>query len=189
MLLDGIGGSADPQAAAVLYDRACTADHADSCVHLAWMGRHDGGREPLAWLQRACELDQGACVVLGEVHERKMVDGAEQAAAIEAYQRGCAADHADACFHLASVHARGLGTPENDEVAARLYQVACDGGESDGCVALSSAFAAGEGVAADPVWAEHYRARACELGLQSSCSAAGAKKLGKAGNPTTPPAR
>lgn len=170
MLLDGVGGPKDPQMAAVLYDRACISENSESCVHLAWMGRHDGGDEPLAWLVRACELDEASCVVLGEVHERKMVEGARPAAAIEAYQRGCAADHADACFRLAGVHARGVGTKRDDAVAARLYQVACDGGEADGCAALSAAFRAGEGVAKDPLWADHYRAKACELGLASACS-------------------
>ena len=170
MLLDGVGGPADPQAAARLFDRACIGAYADSCVHLAWMGRGDHGREPLHWLERACDLDDRACVVLGEVHELGLVAGARLGAAADAYQRGCAGDRSDACFHLGGVLARGAGVPRDDAAAARLYEVACDGGYSDACAALALAYTEGVGVSVDATSASHFRGLACRLGSTAACT-------------------
>jgi TPR repeat protein len=168
MMLDGIGGPPDPQAAARLFDRACIGAYADSCVHLAWMGRGDRGRDPLRWLERACDLDD-ACVVLGEVHELGMVEGAKLGAAAEAYQRGCAADRPDACFRLGGVLSRGAGVARDDAAAARLYQVACEGGHAQACTALARAYEVGAGVHADAAATAHYRKRACTLDPAEGC--------------------
>ncbi len=193
MLLDGIGGPSDPAGAARLYDRACEKEVASSCVHLAWMGRDDGGSEPLAWLERGCELDPLACVVLGEVHELGLVEGSAVKHAADAYQRGCAADDAGACERLASLYYRGRGVERDDAVAARLFSVACDAGRAESCAELGFMHEKGLGVTNSPTWSVHYWARACELGFQPSCEEL---KLGKAkptvtpikpGNPATPP--
>jgi len=169
MLLDGVGGPRDPQAAARLFDRACIDAHAPSCVHLAWMGRADGGHEPLQWLVRACDLDQGACVVLGEVHELGLVDGARLDAAAAAYQRGCAAESADACFRLGGLLARGAGAEQDDAAAARLYQVACEGGNAESCSMLARSYAEGVGVERSAAMSSHYRQQACALGETALC--------------------
>jgi TPR repeat protein len=186
MLLDGIGGPSDPAGAARLYDRACEKEVASSCVHLAWMGRDDGGSEPLAWLERACDLDPLACVVLGEVHELGLVEGGTVKNAADAYQRGCAADDAGACERLASLYYRGRGVARDDAVAARLFSVACDGGRPEACAELGFMHEKGLGVSASPTWAVHYRARACELGFAASCVTADTK-VGKTGNPPAKP--
>lgn len=170
MMLDGIGGPADPQAAARLFDRACIGAYADSCVHLAWMGRGDRGREPLLWLERACELDDRACVVLGEVHEEGLVDGAKLANAADAYQRGCAADEPDACYRLGGMFTRGVGVKHDDAAAARLFQVACEANHADACAALWRAYDKGIGVEADATTATHYRNRGCLLGATAVCA-------------------
>lgn len=170
MFLDGVGGPADPQAAARLFDRACIGAYADSCVHLAWMGRGDRGREPLQWLERACDLDDRACVVLGEVHEQGLVDGAKVASAADAYQRGCAADEMDACFRLGGMFSRGVGVKHDDPAAARLFQIACDANHADACAALGRAYDKGVGVTADATTAAHYRDRGCALGASTSCT-------------------
>lgn len=173
MMLDGVGGPADPQAAARLFDRACEAANADSCIHLAWMGRGDGGRAPLRWLERACELDAAACVVLGEVHEKGGIEGADPAAARTAYERACGADRADACHHLGMALASGNGGAVDQPGAARMYLVACDGGHAEACVSLALAHEHGTGVPVDAELAAHYRARACSLGATTHCPSKG----------------
>jgi hypothetical protein len=180
MMLGGVGGPSDAPGAARLYDRACEKDVASSCVHLAWMGRGDGGREPLGWLERACELDALACVVLGEVHELGLVAGSKVEHAADAYQRGCAADDAGACERLASLYYRGRGVTRDDAVAARLFSVACDAGRAEACAELGFMHERGLGVSSDDAWSGHYRARACELGFTPACV-----KPAAAGNPAT----
>jgi TPR repeat protein len=188
MMLDGIGGPSDPPGAARLYDRACEKDVASSCVHLAWMGRGDGGLEPLGWLERACDLDALACVVLGEVHELDMVAGSEVKQAADAYQRGCAADDAGACERLASLYYRGRGVTRDDAVAARLFSVACDGGRAEACAELGLMHEKGLGVNPDAAWSGHYHARACELGFAPACKKAPTAKVGNpAASSSVPP--
>lgn len=190
MLLDGIGGPTDPAGAARLYDRACEKEVASSCVHLAWMGRNDGGSEPLAWLERGCELDPIACVVLGEVHELGLVEGSAVKHAADAYQRGCAADDVGACERLAALYYHGRGVERDDAVAARLFSVACDGGRAEACAELGFMHERGLGVTNSPTWSVHYWARACELGFAPACEELKVGKINKdakAGNPATAP--
>ncbi len=171
MYLDGIGGPSDGQMAAVLYDRACAAQVSSSCVHLAWMGRSDGGGEPLAWLERACQLDERACVVLGEVNEGGLFEGAELSRAADAFARGCAVDDPDACFRLASLYQRGVGVAKDEGVAARMFGVSCSAGHAAACAALARAYADGRGVSRSLAEAAHFRGRACALGARSECEA------------------
>ena len=141
-------------------------------------------------MQRACELDPLACVVLGEVHELGLVEGSVTTKAADAYQRGCAADDVSACERLASLYYRGKGgVKRDDQVAARLFSVACDGGRAEACAELGFMHERGVGVSADETWAAHYHDRACTLGFAPACDKTTAQitKPGKPGNPSPPP--
>ena len=167
--LDGVGGPVDPQMAALLYERACDARVAVSCIEFAFMAAATEYARPFGWLQRACEVDSAACAVLGEIHEGGFWGEPRPELAASLYQRACAQDSPRACFRLGTLHYRGEGVQQDLGAAARLMSVACDGDQADACATLAHMHERGMGVATDSAIAAEYRKRACRLGEEASC--------------------
>ncbi|MBL0218771.1 MAG: sel1 repeat family protein [Myxococcales bacterium] len=101
---EGLGVAKDEAKSVVLYQRACDADEALSCVNLAMM--YETGRDGLA---------------------------KDEPRARTLYERGCTGGNAPGCTNLAVMYGQGRGGARDEAHAVEFYRKACAGGDDLGC--------------------------------------------------------
>ena len=133
------GTESDPQAAAALFDRLCTARYAGACVDLGYLYAEGLGvpldmARGIEFSARACAMGHGmGCNNLAVHLEQGEGVARNLPQAARYYDQGCSAGAGIACFNLAPILDAGdLGTPQPARARA-LYRKACDLGEADAC--------------------------------------------------------
>ncbi|MFT4627088.1 MAG: TPR repeat protein [Myxococcota bacterium] len=172
-LRDGVGGAADPGAAAERYRRACSLGDPESCTALGRLLTADdssdialAGAEALH--RRACDRGSAAgCNNLGFHLERNR--GNPEAAA-ELYATACDMhNYGPACTNLGRLYREGNGVSGDPARAAQLYHRACAADYATACNNLGWLHEHGLGVDADPEKAVNLYAEACTAGVPVAC--------------------
>jgi hypothetical protein len=122
-----------------LFNKACHAGSAASCVNLGYM------------------YENGQGVTKDDSH----------AAAL--YSEGCDAGNALGCVNLGTLIESGQGVARDDSHAAALFSKGCDAGIADGCSSLGNLYRLGLGVEEDTDKARQLLAKGCNGGSQWGC--------------------
>jgi TPR repeat protein len=127
----GEGVVSDAAKAGAIYDRACTAGHANSCVSLSFMW-DDGALgndlpKVLRLLDRACELEDGeGCYYLGQYYLSGRGVAQDVTRAVKLYELGCDLEAGDACIELQGMLEKGDVIPKDKKRADAYYERGCD---------------------------------------------------------------
>ena len=174
---DQVNGNAD---AAALYDKACTANDAESCDRLAALymcgkGVGKDGRRSMELDARACELDYvTACgnVAMAVVTPDATID---QARAVKLAQKGCAAHDRLSCAGVGFMYLQGWGVAADPVKAAGIFDDLCTKqGYQLACANLAFLVYSGVGTAKDVERATALADSACKAKMPAACNTLGA---------------
>jgi TPR repeat protein len=174
---DGVSGTAE---AAALYDKACTANDAESCGKLSAL--YFCGRGVAKDLQHAFDLDGRACELgsyaacgnlsMGLAMPDVKLDPARVMALSE---RGCAGGDKLSCAGIALMYLQGWGVPADPAKAAAIFEGLCTKDKMPmACANLSWLAYAGIGMAKDIARATVLAESACKQGMPAACNVLGA---------------
>lgn len=171
----GLGGPADPVAAAQVYERTC-AQLPTACHNLGVMLTEGRGvpadvLRAEAYFMRACEGGEaGGCLMGANLAS----DRGEGPAARERWQRACEGELPLGCANLGLdliEPATGLAADPGRGVA--LISQACEARDPHGCAVLGRELLRGTYVAADPARAQELLTWSCQQGVDAACELMG----------------
>jgi TPR repeat protein len=145
--IDYVEGEAveqDLSKAAELFAQSCGAGDLETCSLLGGVLATEGEQQDLPGAAKAfaqaCELgDTAMCKNAGVLYVSKL---GQSELALPLFERGCAADDAEACYNLGAVHGDGLGVAPDLVVAEQWMRRACELGDQDGCAGAEQLAAA-----------------------------------------------
>ena len=173
---DRVEGTAE---AATLYEKACTAQDAESCDRLAALytcGKGIGrdARRAMELEARACELDDtSAC---GNVAMAMSVPDAtlDPARVMKLAEKGCAAHEPLACAGIGLMYLQGWGvTADAAKAVAILDDVCTKQGYAMACANVAWLAYAGIGMEKNVERATTLAESACKAGMPSACNTLG----------------
>jgi len=128
----------DPRRAYALYQRACQRyDHPDACFEAGAMLALDQVQGDLAVLrpfaERACQLSQARCDLLGFILGRGKGVAADPAASLRWYEVACGQGNGIACRVSGDKYANGEGAAKNAGTATTFWEKACELQQGLGC--------------------------------------------------------
>jgi TPR repeat protein len=123
--------------------------------------------------------DAKACNVVGAMYATGLAGvKADQAQALNYFQKSCNGGHGIGCANLANQYYSGLGVATDQAKAAQVYQRSCDLGAVTGCVDLGVIYRDGKGVPKNLPHAVQLLQRACDLSAAACASIASMYELG-----------
>lgn len=138
---DGTGLPRDASKAMKEWGDLCKAQYRPACMVLEELAQHASECASPSDCKDWCDKAVApACHRLGEAHLNGRGTPMNNAAALAAFERGCALKSPASCKMLGFMHGEGLGVARNVKSARELFQKACDMGADDAC---GPAFAAG----------------------------------------------
>jgi hypothetical protein len=159
-----------------LFNKACDAGSAVSCVNLGYMYENGQGvtrddSHAAALYSKGCDAGNAlGCVNLGIMYEIGKGVAKDNSHAAALFSKGCDAGNARGCTNLGYMYENSQGVAKDDSRAATLYSEGCDAGNALGCVNLGYMYEKGKGVAKDDSHAVALYSEGCDAGNARGCS-------------------